>query len=477
MTSHSRPSGFKKMPQTTDATGAQTQSNQAKADQAKADQAKSPADGDALNPLQQYADQYEKILSIECPPNPTLREGLQLVQQELNLSDEAVERVEAQVSRTFQFRRSQQQQQLDHYKQEYLHALDEGYPFSETVQDHLHNLRNSLGLKVDDVLNLEQQAQVEHAVQAVPLAELEPDHAPLFQPSPPEASPISFPTSPPAAPPTAPPQSQTFQQVQTEQQPHAYDVTLPPEELPDYSDADFDADVLAYDTISPAAEEPSYQPAIDITPVVPEPIPVYAVSSPAAVSPGYAVPPTIINRSERGIDYGYLEACLQRQQWKEADAETFSLMIQAAGQGSVWLDEVAIATFPLTDLRTINQLWTHYSEGRFGFKRQLSLFYGSEIPDANSVSLYQVEFERSLNFAKQAGWWFHRGEFLKYYKMLDFNAQAPDGQFPARWFWVIPWWKALSFGGVGRGRGGTGIDSQALTSFMGRLRESGIWAT
>lgn len=75
--------------------------------------------------------------------------------------------------------------------------------------------------------------------------------------------------------------------------------------------------------------------------------------------------------SERGIDYRNLRDLLKAGKWKEADEETLNVMLKAVGRESKrLLDSDSIDNFPCKDLRTIDQLWVKYSNGRFGFSVQ-----------------------------------------------------------------------------------------------------------
>jgi hypothetical protein len=75
--------------------------------------------------------------------------------------------------------------------------------------------------------------------------------------------------------------------------------------------------------------------------------------------------------SECGVDYRQLRDLLKAQKWKEGDQETLAVMLKAAGREEEgWLSSESIENFPCTDLRTIDQLWVKYSEGRFGFSVQ-----------------------------------------------------------------------------------------------------------
>ena len=75
--------------------------------------------------------------------------------------------------------------------------------------------------------------------------------------------------------------------------------------------------------------------------------------------------------SEKGVDYTRLRDLLKTGKWKEADKETMTVMLKAAGREEEgWLNRDSIEKFPCTDLRTIDQLWVKYSNGRFGFSVQ-----------------------------------------------------------------------------------------------------------
>ena len=92
-------------------------------------------------------------------------------------------------------------------------------------------------------------------------------------------------------------------------------------------------------------------------------------------TPKPAPPPEIELKSAKGIDYRNLEDLLKRQQWKEADKETARVMLQVANRTKErWLREEDIDNFPCEDLRTIDQLWLKYSNGKFGFSVQAKIY-------------------------------------------------------------------------------------------------------
>lgn len=141
-------------------------------------------------------------------------------------------------------------------------------------------------------------------------------------------------------------------------------------------------------------------------------------------------------KSARGVDYTKLRDLLAAGKWKEADHETVKVMCQAAGRISEgWLDTLSIDDeFPCEDLRTINQLWLHYSKGKFGFSVQREIY--ESIGGTNSYS--EEVWEK---FGDRIGWR-KGGKWLNYSDLtfnfeLAFPAHLPV---PFRKNVVKPWW-------------------------------------
>ncbi len=83
--------------------------------------------------------------------------------------------------------------------------------------------------------------------------------------------------------------------------------------------------------------------------------------------------------SDQGVDYQPLQALLIAQKFEEADRLTLQKLCELAGPAAVqrkWVYFTEVASFPATDLRTIDQLWRVYSEDRFGFSKQRELWLG-----------------------------------------------------------------------------------------------------
>ena len=89
---------------------------------------------------------------------------------------------------------------------------------------------------------------------------------------------------------------------------------------------------------------------------------------------------------ETGIDYRTLNGLLKLQKWQEADKETYRLMLRAArAEIKGDLDVEDFDRFPCEDLCKINQLWLHYSNGKFGFSVQKKIYESLGV-DMDNVS-------------------------------------------------------------------------------------------
>ncbi|WP_434683698.1 GUN4 domain-containing protein [Pseudanabaena minima] len=110
--------------------------------------------------------------------------------------------------------------------------------------------------------------------------------------------------------------------------------------------------------------------------------------------------------SAKGIDYRELEKLLKAKEWRKADELTAKLMCQVANREKEgWLDTEHIEAFPCEDLRTIDQLWVHYSNSKFGFSIQKKLWLecGGEIG--------KYDYEVWKKFAAKVGW-YHPPKFF-----------------------------------------------------------------
>jgi len=97
------------------------------------------------------------------------------------------------------------------------------------------------------------------------------------------------------------------------------------------------------------------------------------------------------------LTYQTLEDLLKTQKWKEADRETYRLMITAVGrEDGQWFDHVDLENFPCEDLRTLDQLWVKYSNGKWGFSVQKRIWQ-----ECGSPKDYNAGWEK---FGDRVGW-------------------------------------------------------------------------
>ncbi len=174
--------------------------------------------------------------------------------------------------------------------------------------------------------------------------------------------------------------------------------------------------------------------------------------------------------SERQIDYSTLQGLLQSQLWREADRETLKVMLLATGrQAEGWLSPVAIASFPCTDLHTINQLWSKYTDGHFSFTAQERIY--------REVSGSLTDRDKAIAFGTQVKWVYKFAgiyPIFKRYEDLEDTLNAPTGHLPALWYWALSPGAALRCGAIGRTRAYGGGDIHMLSSLLNQLLDCKI---
>ncbi|TAF07425.1 MAG: hypothetical protein EAZ77_09935 [Nostocales cyanobacterium] len=156
--------------------------------------------------------------------------------------------------------------------------------------------------------------------------------------------------------------------------------------------------------------------------------------------------------SEKGIDYTRLSDLLRDGNWKEADYETYQVMLKAVSvekagnilaedgsnilaedgsnilveDGGNFLTKEKLLDFPCIDLNTIDKLWVKYSNGQFGFSVQKEIYISvGGIVDGN----YNKEaFER---FGDQVGWRVDGKWIEDVLEEVSFSTSAPRGHLPS----------------------------------------------
>jgi hypothetical protein len=146
--------------------------------------------------------------------------------------------------------------------------------------------------------------------------------------------------------------------------------------------------------------------------------------------------------SEKGVDYSRLRDLLADKNWKEADYETYLVMLQVVGRkDGDWIRSEELLNFPCTDLRTIDSLWVKYSDGHFGFsvQKEIYLSVGGQ-PDGN---YYKEAWEK---FGDRVGWRV-KGDLISY-SSVTFGTSSPRGHLPfgfgAFRGWAFGVWEVVS---------------------------------
>ena len=119
--------------------------------------------------------------------------------------------------------------------------------------------------------------------------------------------------------------------------------------------------------------------------------------------------------------YANLERYLKNGQWREADDETYRLMIMEVGkeEGQRFGPE-ALLNFPCKPLRVIDELWVRHSNGKFGFSVQTKLYL-----DCGGVADGSYHEEAWDKFCEANGW-----QVEGTYASVRFDVSSPIGHLP-----------------------------------------------
>ena len=127
--------------------------------------------------------------------------------------------------------------------------------------------------------------------------------------------------------------------------------------------------------------------------------------------------------------YTKLETLLKAQNFKEADQETGRLVLALANrQREGWLRLEDAEKFPCKELRTIDNLWLKYSQGKFGISVQQEIY-------KNLGGTKEWDDKVWKSFADRVGW--RQSESWLSYNKFDFSLSAPTGHLPLGIGWDI----------------------------------------
>ncbi len=133
----------------------------------------------------------------------------------------------------------------------------------------------------------------------------------------------------------------------------------------------------------------------------------------------------------QALRYQPLETYLAQGQWKEADQETWHMMLRTVGKSEdqvLWIDD--LHTFPCDDLLRIDQLWVNYSQGKWGFSVQKAIYLSSEV---GGIANGRSEREAWYKFCDRVGWR-KGGNWVTNYDYLNSDLEKSLlGEFPCWW--------------------------------------------
>ena len=175
-----------------------------------------------------------------------------------------------------------------------------------------------------------------------------------------------------------------------------------------------------YLVVQERSEPPQPSPAPQVTPPPPPPPPRQAQWNIDQVP----------LESEKHANYTTLRDLLKAQKWKEADRETYRLMITIVGrkEGDYFRTE-QLLNFPCKDLKTIDRLWVQASQGRYGFSVQKEIYVRC---GAKLDGEYPGD-ELWRKFGTKVGWRVNNNSWQNY-DNLTWNSVHVPGHLPGRWF-------------------------------------------
>jgi serine/threonine protein kinase len=157
--------------------------------------------------------------------------------------------------------------------------------------------------------------------------------------------------------------------------------------------------------------------------------------APKVSSTPQPVSPEVELKSDVGMDYTKLRDLLKAEKWLEADEETKRVLLAVAKREEErHLTVEVIDNFPCADLRTIDQLWVKYSNGKFGFSVQKRIYQGYPIGGTR-----EFNYEIWEKFCDKVGWIKYgivEDKFASWLKSKDeitFDMKAQPGHLPT-WY-------------------------------------------
>jgi len=126
-----------------------------------------------------------------------------------------------------------------------------------------------------------------------------------------------------------------------------------------------------------------------------------------------------------------LEALLKAGKWRDADEETWNLMLKLTKREEEgWLRVEDAKNFPRQELRKMDQLWVKYSNDKFGFsvQKQIWLELGGKLDG-------EPDWDTFVKLSDRVGWR-RNGQWLDYNE-YTFSTNAPKAHLPTGAGWPV----------------------------------------
>lgn len=160
-----------------------------------------------------------------------------------------------------------------------------------------------------------------------------------------------------------------------------------------------------------------------------------AISAIASLLIGVAKTATVLEISQKPLDYERLSQMLTLGLLKKADRYTYRLMLLALRKypdqfsPEIYLTSKDIAQFPCKPLLKIDKIWHQHTQGKFSFSTQSQIWMNLK----NSMKIDQTESVPSSalfeHFAEAVNW--QVNQTWKSYDQLTFNLDGNPGHLPA----------------------------------------------
>ncbi|MGF1457857.1 MAG: GUN4 domain-containing protein [Leptolyngbyaceae cyanobacterium] len=141
----------------------------------------------------------------------------------------------------------------------------------------------------------------------------------------------------------------------------------------------------------------------------------------------YSLPPELEAKLQTQVQtsrYAKLEALMQQGKWREADEETYRLMITTVGkEEGQRFDSEDLETFPCENLKVVDSLWVKYSDGKFGFSVQKQIWQKCNRPVSGRGKDW-------VPFLIKVGWSYPDGRQKEYELLAADPELSPSGEFP-----------------------------------------------